>query len=738
MKVKVGQTFDVAALDADYTRLWKSGKFLFIDRPKVLPEGDGVRIVIAFVERDRIGKVDIAGNRYFGDATLREDMRTREQGLLDSVALRDDAQRIESRYREKGFLFATVAAKSAGDAAGTVVTFTVDEGPWVSVRAITFRGNSAFESAELEALMSIRPRSFFFGLPHSGIFDQELYLEDLRRLRQFYVRNGYFDAIVSSEDLSFSFDRSQLHLRIRIEEGSRYIVSRVEFEVKGRGVFPESILRSKVRLGDDDPYQGETVESDLRAIQKLYTDAAYVDADVTIKPVVRLTGNEVVIRYVIEEGEKIYIDGVEIRGNTKTRDKVIRRELTFYPGEEINSEKLKESFSNLHRLHYFDDAYPTLEPAAAAPNRRTVVVNVKERDTTGNILFSFGVASGSGFVGSTSLIKNNFDITDTPSGFWDLADSFTGGGQTLLLDATPGSRFSRYRFDFREPRLLDSLTSLNLRGVRADLLRDAYQEKRLAGEIALGQRYFADKKLFGELAYRFELIDISDLDSDAAPDVVAVRGSTRASALALRVEYDRRLYESRVGPYAGWMAEASYEYTGGFLGAQLDMSKGSAAVAASHTVFSNGDEDRHIVSFRSSFGWSEAHHNTRSVPIFERYFLGGPRSVRGFRFRGLGPHFNDDSIGGTVEQFGSLEYTLPLYHDVIRGIAFADYGNLAEDIDEFRWEEYRVTLGGGVLLNVNLPLFGPFVPISLTWGEAVRTEPGDRPRQFLFDIGIAF
>ncbi|MFQ5655653.1 MAG: BamA/TamA family outer membrane protein, partial [Planctomycetota bacterium] len=181
---------------------------------------------------------------------------------------------------------------------------------------------------------------------------------------------------------------------------------------------------------------------------------------------------------------------------------------------------------------------------------------------------------------------------------------------------------------------------------------------------------------------------------------------------------------------------ATYEYTGGPLGAELDLSKVNAWAALHRTVFSRGEARRHILSWKNSISWAEPHHNTGEVPIYERFYLGGSRSLRGFDYRRVGPHFGNEPIGGAVRHFGTLEYTFPLADDIIRGVGFIDYGNLSPTLQAFHGGDYRLSVGGGILINV--PFLGQHLPMSFTWGDALLSEDGDKERQFLFDIGFGF
>lgn len=733
LQVKVGSDFDPRALDSEYQRLYDTGQFQAIDPPRIETVDGGIRVIIRFTEKGEVREVRLAGVEYFDRGETLLQLKTKRRGLLNEADLRLDRYDIERKYRERGFLFAQVSSEiERGSNGRIVVTFRVNEGPQVTIQAVRFYGNEAFQDSRLAKLMVTRTKSWFFGFPNSGYFEEEKYFADIENLKAFYRSKGFFDVSILPQDFSFNRDRDRLTLGIDIVEGPRYQIRDIDIAIEGPGVFPRDQLFDKIKAKPTQYFDGERVGEDQAALEKLYRDQAYIGVRVQLRPVVRLIENDVSLLYQIEENEKFYIEGINIRGNSETLDKVIRRELRFFPGEEFNFSKIRESQSNLYRTQYFSDIR-IFEEEGTTPNQKNVAVEVEEGQT-GRLIFGFGVASNRGLVGNIALNKRNFNLTDLPDSFLDIPDAFTGGGQNLLIEASPGSDFSRYRISFTEPYLFDSDISFSLRGFKVDVQRDDYRDDRLGTEVGLGQR-FTDY-LRGDLNYRFEIVDIRDIDADAAPDVFRVRGSTRISSLRGNLTYDRRVFRPIVGFVDGWAVGGGYEYAGGFMGAEVDMSKADFRFSAFKTIKSEEDKLRHVISFRNEFNWAEQHHNTFEVPIYERYFLGGTRSLRGFRRFGVGPLFNRNALGGNFRHFGAVQYTFPLLEDTLRGLVFADYGNLDTDVQAFRLKKYRASSGVGLLLS--LDFLGQPLPISVSWGEPLLKEDSDRVRNFAFEIGITF
>lgn len=732
LQIKVGDPFDPRRIDAEYERLYDTGNFQAIAPPIIDRLPNGVRLTLRFTERPLVSEVRLEGVNHFARGETLQRLQIKRKSLLNAADLRLDRFDLERRYRETGFLFASVTTEVQTDAGETVVIYRIHEGPRVTIDDIRMRGNETFTDDELREVLQTREKSWFFGFPNSGYFDEEQYFTDLEILRTYYRSKGFFDVTVLPEDFSFNRDRDRLYLGIRIVEGPRYTVRSVSVEIEGPGVFPLSLLESKIEIEPGEIYDAEEVAEGQLKIERLYRDHAYIAAVVDIQPVVRLDVNDVGLVFRVREGEKFYVEGINIKGNAETLDKVIRRELRFYPGEEFNFSKIAESRSNLFRLGYFRDV-SIYETDGTTANQKDVVIEVEE-DESGRFIFGFGVASSRGLVGNIALNKRNFDITDLPESFLDLPDAFTGAGQNFLIEASPGNEFSRYRMAFTEPYLFDTDVSLSLRAFKVDVQRDNYRDDRLGAEVGFGQRF--TEYLSGELSLRYEIVDIRDIDADAPPDVFRVRGTTRVSSLRGDLAYDRRSFRPIVGFVDGWMVGGGYEYAGGFMGAELDISKADVRFQVFKTIKSDDDKLRHVISFRNEASWVEEHHNTPEVPIYERYYLGGSRTLRGFRLWGVGPLFNKDPLGGNVRHFGALQYTFPLLEDTLRGLVFVDWGNIDTGVHALRLDKYRVSSGVGLLLS--LDFLGQPLPISVSWGEPLLKEDTDRVRNFLFDIGVAF
>ena len=734
MKIQVGDLWEPAELDAEYQRLWTSGDFLFIEAPLVTEVPEGVRITIRLEEKRPVVEVVFDGLQGLSESTITDTLRTEEGELLDRQSLANDREEVRHQFLQLGYRFVEVDTEVSDIEGGKRVVFVIREGPQVRIGSVFFDGAESFTSDALLEQISSKPRTQFFGIPNDGNLIEERLENDVEMLKAFYVRKGHFDATISIDRILYSSELEHAEVVFSIEEGPRYSVRAIEFEIEGERVFSVERLTEEVGISPGDDWDGDLVDVATNALRRLYSERAYIEARIVPSVVYSLEGFDLVLRFSIVEGEKIHVDEIQIRGNAETRDRVIRRQLVFFPGDEFRSDRVQDSWSNLNRLQYFTAVGVSTE-GGDSPQRRNVAVQVEE-GSTGRALFGIGITTGRGIIGSFSIQKRNFDITDFPTSIGDLPDAFTGGGQTLVLEAQPGTEYSRYRFDFREPNFLESLMSLSIRGYKSAYIREDYIEERGASEIAVGRQFLFDYNLRTEISYRHEKVSVVDVTSTAPQIVADSEGTTKISAVELSASYDRRKFRQMIGAVDGWNARGGFEIAGGPLGEELDLYRGTLSLGLYRTVFVQGEDLRHIITFKNNFAWEETFGDSTFVPIFERFYLGGAGTLRGFRYRGVGPRENGRPIGGTKRHYGSLEYTWPLAENTIRGIIFTDFGNISEETTGFDLDLYRVSLGAGV--QVNVPFFGQPLPISFTWAEAIQSQPDDVPQEFLFDIGWNF
>jgi outer membrane protein insertion porin family len=740
MKIRIGQPYDRKAVSDETANLYKTGEFSEVLDPEVAFFEDGVVVTFRVVEKPKVTAVKFqvldspSGKPSISQKDLREEITTKPDGFYTEYTGSADADRIRRLYGEKGYPFTDVRVEAKAVGTNMEVTFVIDEGTRVRIREIEFVGNRAIDAGDLRGVMETKTKDFFFGLFNPGFYDPKILERDIGQVTSYYRGKGFFEARASVDDFAFDPEMEKLRIVIRIFEGPRYTFRGYDFE--GNRIFSTPVLAGLTRAETGNPYDEERMQEDRKEILKYYRDRAYIDSKVDPEYRPSFEGTDVRILFRIEEGNEITINQIRVKKNEHTQDRVIRRELEVYPGEKVNYSRIEKSKSNLARLQIFKDVRISWKEVPGARDRKDLEFEVEE-ERTGRLILGFGVTSGFGLIGNFSILKRNFDISDVPDSIFDIPDRFTGAGQTLKIALQPGTRRSLYQLQFVEPYIFDTRNSLSLSGSYLTIYRSDYDERRLSFTPRIGHAFDFDRDLVFSLGTRIEEVQIKGIDQRAAPDVIAAKGYHSIIALNAGLTYDKVLQDRLEGPYDGHREVISYEYGGEPIGGQVDFHREEASLDLYFPIYVHEEDQlHHVIGLFSKVGGIQPHHSTEDIPIFERFFLGGPNTVRGFRFRGLGPHLHGDSLGGTTAWYGNVEYVFPLFMKYLRGVIFFDYGNLAPDLDSFTIEETRLAAGGGI--RINFPFLGSPLPIGLYLGHAFRREASDKPRLFLFTIGMPF
>ena len=737
MQIRVGERYDRNTVEKEAGRLFAIGHFSRVRGPFVTEFDDGLAIRFVVVEKPLILRVQFRGIDEFSDNELLDGtppMRTREGELFNRYLARQDEDLIREMYLEDGYLFVTVTHEITNTERGVVVTFRVSEGTRIRVSEIRFLGNRSIPDGDLLSLMEPREKDqWLFGLIRPGFFNYRDLRADMVAIKRHYRSFGFLDARAEPETIQPDPIKERMVLTIRIDEGPRYTFRGYRFQ--GNSVFSDRALYDLTTAPVGKPYNQEQMERDRLTILNYYKDRAYIFAEVNREFQYAETGTEAFLLFKIVENNEIHINEIRVKGNLKTQDRVVRRELEFYPGERIDNSKLVKSRSNLARLGIFQDIQYTYEQTGT-PSSRDLIVNVQEAGR-GQIIFGIGITNHFGLVGNMQITMRNFDILDWPGSFYEIPDAWTGAGQTLHLVARPGTRFSRYRVTFIEPYIFDTRNSLSLTFQSLDILRDDWEEGRTEFAPRVIHHFDFDRDLSFSIGARAAEVEVTDVEPNAPRDAFDAEGTTTILGLNAGMEYDKVLIEPFEGPYDGHREGFTYNYVGGFLGGHVDYHSVQMYQDLYFPLYTHLEGNyHHVIAWKGRFGFMKPFDNTKEIPIFERFFLGGPADVKGFRYRGLGPHSRGEPIGGTAELWGTLEYSFPIFEKLLRGVVFLDYGNLSE-LTDFKMDRMRYSAGGG--FRINFPfLGGQPLPIGLYFGKPIQQEDFDEERLFLFTIGDTF
>ena len=716
MATKAGSIYRAQRLDDDIKTLFESG---LIDDVRFLAEGvgtTGVRVIADVQTRPMTGGVGFVGNTVFSDQKLAKETKLKAGGALSDSTILEASRNIEEYYQGYGYpdVIVTHRTQASGQPGLSDLIFVIDEGGKNEVRKIRFEGNTVFTTAELKKEMKTKPKGWFSWLTKSGRFESNQLDEDLDAVLDYYRGKGYLRA--SSPGIRREpVGDGRVDLVIPINEGDKYTVAGVSF---GRmTVFKPEELYPSLTLNGEDAYSSKKMREDIKTIRSFYGSRGYADA--AVSPDIKDAGpNRVTVKYQIAEGSRYRVGKVNIQGNTKTKDKVIRREVPLKPGDWFNSVELETTKARLQNLQYFSDVQARGIPGGGG--YRDVDILVEEQNT-GSVGIGLGFSSVDSIVGFLTLEQSNFDLFNP----WN----FTGGGQRFSASIRAGSERSEFSVSLVEPWFLDQRLALGgeLFFRQSTFLSDEYEQSNAGGSIYI-RKPLTDRSSL-KLEYRLEQVGI-DVDSDSSQAFQDEDGDFIRSAVSLNYVYDNR--DSTITPRSGERFDINLTVAGGIFGGDVDIVSLSAQGAKYwnlkwDTILSVNGE----IAFVDGLGGDD-------VPIFDRNFLGGGRTLRGFEFRDIGgprDEQSDEVLGGKSLAFVSLEYTVPII-ETVRGAVFFDAGYVNEGEWDIAPDDIYTDVGIGV--RIKLPI-SP-VPLALDYAVPISAPDSnaDRGGQFNFYLNYQY
>jgi outer membrane protein assembly complex protein YaeT len=718
VQTRVGRPYSQTTVQGDVARLMATRLFANVTPYFQLTADDKVAVIFEVQEYPNV----VQEIRYEGAKHLKDDELDALTGLrrgtpLNPIANKMAIHAIERKYHEQGRLWAKVQLIEGDKDGDTRVVFRITEGRVVKVKSVQFVGNSFVTGERLRTQISTS-RSF---LGMGGDYNPAMVAFDESHLEEYYRTFG-FQSVQVSHDFEYP-DAESVNIVFHIHEGPRYRVSRVD--VMGTGEFSEERVRSVVKTKTGDIYDKTVTQVDVKNIKDLYGNTGRM---VTPKEEVFQTGpGEVAVQYQVHERPPWSVGQVHIIGNNVTRDPVIRRQVGLYPGQTLTLPDIQVAEANLARLNIFESdpekgQRPTvsiLDPDSDNPVK-DILVQVQEAQT-GSFLLGVGVNSNAGLSGSIVLNERNFDITRWPTSFDELLAmrAFRGAGQEFRLEAVPGTQFQRYTASFREPSLFDSEYSLGTSAYFFTRHYVEYDEQRVGGRVVLGRKFGPNWS--ASVAERLESVDVFNVPDYFPADIVRDRGSHFLAGTRGAVTYDNR--DSYLRPTQGMQIEGGFEQVFGDYTFPLFSIEGSKYFTTYQRKDGSG---RHVLALRTQAAFAGS-----DTPVFERFYAGGFRSLRGFEFRGVGPFEDGLNVGGRFLWLNSVEYQIPVVAtDRLYFVGFVDSGTVERNIE---LNNYRVSAGVGV--RIQIPMLGP-VPIALDFGFPIVKGPNDREQIFSFWLGF--
>ena len=715
IKIRVGEEYIQNVITDDIKRLYNTGYFsdVSVDRKDY---NGGFKVIIYLTEKPIVEKVTFSKTRYINARALANKIKTKEGKFLDKKTLKEDIDTIKDLYNKKGLTTATVDTETFVDEVTNKVSlhFVIEEGHRVQIKKLNILGNRSYSDKKIIRTIKSRPDSLFT----SGYLKEEILKEDMERIISFYEQNGFIDA---KADYKLDYlTKGNLIVNISIEEGQRYFVG--DIIVKGNSVLSEyQILDAMESIKSGNVFSREKLDKDIADVRTKYFDKGYIFADIKESTSLNPETGKVQVSLDVNEGDLAYVEEVKVQGNTRTRDIVIRREIRLTPGDQFDGAKLRRSKDRLKNLGYFEDVSYDIEDTDT-PDRKNLIVQVKEAKT-GSFSFGGGYSTIDQVVGFVELEQKNFDFTNWPT--------FTGGGQNVSLRAETGSLRNNERLSFTEPWLFDYPISGGFDAYRLERDRErdvgyAYDEKRVGGDLRLGKEL--SEYLSAGVTYTFENITIGNIESGVSADLAREEGKNSVSTLGFSLTRDTR--DNVFTSTKGLFLNGSFDIAGGALGGDKDFYRLQTKTSYDIPLKFNS-----VLEFGLRTGFSDSYGDSDAVPIFERFFAGGARTIRGYDERKVGPidPVTEDPIGGESLLVGNIEYTIPLV-DFLKLATFFDTGNVWAKTSDFGSGGFKS--GTGVGLRVKTPIG----PINLDYGYPLNDEPGEEERsgKFYFSVSRGF
>ena len=730
IRTRVGEPLDSDTAQDDLQRIFRElRRFSNVQVRGEPTAAGGVIVVFEVSEQQQVTRIDFRGNRKLEDQALRNAVDINVGEAIDPFRISIARNTIEALYQERNFPFAHVTVLPEPLRERGELVFDVVEGPNVRVRKVSVKGAKSFSEDQLERRIQTKSWVFVF---NPGRYDPEQIDEDVASIRRFYEGKGFFDVRVGRK-IVWSPDLTEAQVNFLVEEGPRYQVERVSFRfADGTQSLDESELRKRLRLREGSAFDAETLQRDVRQIVDAYSPFGYIydpqsdDPDylrVEPKWVFLAEPGKVEVVYTIDEGTPFHVGPVIIKGNYKSKDKLVLRELRIAPGELYDAGKVQDAAARLRAKPYFD--FVNITPIGTDPDSRALLVEVNEAKTA-SFSLSAGINTNGGVGAGITYLQRNFDIANFPDSWREILSdrSFTGAGQTFRVSLEPGTEASNASILFAEPYLFDQPYSLTTEGYVRDRRRREYDDRRVGGRVTLGHRF--NYTWSGAATLRGEDVMISNLDDPPlrAPEFLEQEGHNTLTSVTLSLKRDT--VNPGVLPFKGTEANAAVEFFGA-LGGDYDFQKYTLEWVGYYLLDEDLTDRKTVLSLHGNAGYI-----TGDSVFFERFYAGGIGSMRGFEFRGISPRsgLEDDPIGGDFLLTGTAEVGFPLVGENLRGVVFTDVGTVEED---FELGTIRSSVGAGVRLVV--PFFGQ-APIAIDFGYPLTKDDEDETQVISFSFGF--
>ena len=707
MQINPGDPFAAEAIDQALKNLFGTGLFADVNFRR-----DGNALVVQVTENPIINKLAFEGNRRIDDNALQAEVQLRPRVVYTQARVQADVKRILDLYRRSGRFAATVEPKIIKlDQNRVNLVFEINEGDVTEVRRIDFVGNKVFSDSDLRDETVTQEAAFYRFLSTTDTYDPDRLTLDKEALRRFYLSEGYADFRVVSAVAELSPDQEAFFITFTVEEGERYKLGTVDIKTTLKDLDPES-LRGLVETDEGDWYNADKVDETVQAISDQVGSLGYAFVDVRPR-IDRDSENKILnLTYDIQEGPKVYVERIDISGNVRTQDKVIRREFRLAEGDAFSTAKIRRTEQRLKNLGFFETVDVQAVPSDS-PDKTIIKVKVAEK-STGELSFGAGFSTADGPLGNVGVRERNL----LGKGY-DLRAQFNISGRRSTIDVS-----------FTDPYFLDKELSagFDIFHRRFDRKESSFEEHNTGFGLRMG--YDLSEYVRHTVSYTFSYDEVKDVDDHASDVIQDERGDEFRSIIGHDLTYDRR--DSKADPRDGYYVSLGQDFAG--VGGTVTYLRNTLGggyfipITKDVTIGATGE-----VGYIFGIG--------DDIRVTDAFFLGG-QNLRGFATGGVGPRDSDtnDALGGKFRAEGTVQAAFPIglpEEYQIRGRVFSDFGTLTgtdfeDDIDLNDSSALRLSVGFG------LTWVSPFGPLAVDLAYPVLKEPFDETELFRFSVGTTF
>jgi outer membrane protein insertion porin family len=705
IKSQPGTVLSKRQIREDIEQIYSLGQFKDI-RVETRETLDGLELEFVVQEISSVGDVDIIGNEKVDSNDIREKIGLKRGATFNDHLIQESSEEILKLYREKGYFFAKAHIDAQPNQDNLVnVSIRIKEGEKVKIEKVRFSGNKAFPDKDLRKEMETQEVTWYSFLDESGVYQKDILKLDLFRLEGFYHDRGYLRVKVLEPRIDINQRAREIHITIPIEEGPQFRVK--SLNIKGDETVSPDEIQKNILTKVGEIYNVSQLRQDILTITDLYGQKGYAYADANPVSTLNDEDRTVDLSVEVDKGKKVYVGNIEVLGNIKTRDNVIRREFRLKEGELFDGSKLKRSKQRINNLNYFEDVKIDTH-RGQDPDLIDILTTVTERPT-GSFTVGIGFSSVENFVFSSSISQDNL----------------FGNGQKLSLTTQLSSIRTDFNIAFTEPRLFDSEVSFGVNAFNEDQEFFSFDSQSTGGALSLGKNLTEYESI--TVAYRLASVEVSGID--AADETSTFKNETQVtSRISPTFVHDSR--DNFLNPSTGWRHVLGFQLAG--LGGSK-FTKSTYEVTYYRPLLGKLVAAAHVqIDYAEGYGGEE-------LPSFEKYFMGGSTSLRGFNIQDVGPKDDDeDPIGGSQSLLLNLELQYP-FTKSFRGFVFYDRGNvygsgfdISSTSENFDLGKMRSSIGAGVRF------ISPFGPLGFAYGIKLDKKNGESAAEFHFSAGSAF